>query len=612
MKRTSKLLALLLSFVFVFALAVPAFAADTKKVTVLVTSDLHSNIYDYDYYSLKVSPMGMARVYSVIKEERAKNPNNLLIDNGDTIQGSPFAEYYLNNQDTIKNPVIKVMNVMGYDSMTLGNHEFNYGIPLVSKLESEADFPLLSANIYNLDGTNFITPYTVKEVDGVKIAILGLTTTGVTIWDKGNVEGKLAFNDVLEEGKKWVQIIKETEKPDAIIISAHSGLGSASGPAYEGQVKELANALPEVTAIIAGHSHTEIAGQTENGVLIVQPKRWGERVSAIDLEFEKEGDSYKIFKKEGRIISTANYENAPEVMEAAKEDIEAVDKAVNTIIGNATGEFPGEDQQIKNTALMDLIHDVQLKYGNADLSIAASFNASSRIPAGDIKEVSINGLYIYENFLNTTEMTGAQLKQYLEYCANYFQQSVAGDTEIKTNPEMPGYNYDMVKGIDYTLDITKPAGERLVDITYQGKAVSDDQIFKVAMNNYRFGGGGGHMSHIGLDNPKVLYDSQAELGDVGQLRSLIKEFIKEKGSISPVHDNNYHLVTALGSSSASTVSTASISEPQEENAYVVVKGDTLSKIAKEHNISWQELAKYNKLKNPNLIYPGQIIKLPAA
>ncbi len=634
MKKASKLISFFTSFAITFTLVAPAnvaFAADeAKKVTILATSDVHANVTDYDYYTQKQSSVGFAKIYSVVKDERSKNKNVLLIDNGDTIQGTPYSQYYLDNSSTIKNPIINIMNFMKYDVMTLGNHEFNYGLPTLNKLMGESEFPMLAANIYNTDGTNFATPYVVKEVDGVKIAVLGLTTAGVMVWDRGSVDGKIVINDVVEEGKKWVKVIEEKEDVDAIIIAAHSGLEAGTSPAYEGQVLELAKALPQVTAIVAGHFHSEIVNQVENGVLIVEPKRWGERVSAIDLEFVKDGDGYKVSNKAGRSIDTKNFSNAPELLEFAKNDIAAVEKAVNTVIGYATEAFPGADQKIKNTALMDLIHDVQIKYGNADISIAASFNESSNIPKGDIKESSINGLYVYENFLNTTEMTGAQLKKYLEYCATYFEQSNAGDTQIKINSKMPGYNYDMVKGVNYTLDITKPVGERLTSITYKGKPVADDQVFKVAMNNYRFGGGGGHMAHVGLENPKNLYDSQAELGDAGQIRTLIKEYIKEMGTISPTHDNNYTLISALTPAESPTKeATREVTEVKEvkqevvvevtpvkinieEKVYVVVSGDVLWKIAKENNTTWQVLAEYNKLENPHLIFPGQKILVPAA
>lgn len=276
---------------------------------------------------------------------------------------------------------MKIMSMMKYDAWTLGNHEFNYGLELLGKVMGDADFPIISANIYNADGTNFVKPYIIKEINGIKIGILGFTTTGVTTWDKEKVKN-LRFKDIVEEGKKWVKVLKDTEKADAIIVSAHSGIEKANDVLNEDQIKALAAACPEITAILSGHAHTDVGGQTENGVLIVQPKKWGQRVSEIDLKFEKIDGKWAVTKKDSRNIDVKDYEPSKEVLDLVKTDIDAVDTLVNTVIGKSTAEFSGIGQQIKDTALVDLIQEVQMYYGNADVSIAASFNDSSRIPRG--------------------------------------------------------------------------------------------------------------------------------------------------------------------------------------------------------------------------------------
>lgn len=555
MKKMRKSLSLLLSLVMVFSLLMPmgtVFGEDTTmKVTILGTSDLHANIINYDYYSQKTADQGLAKVYSVVKEVRAANPNTLLIDNGDTIQGTPLAQYYLDNYNSktatkIVNPMINVMNMMKYDAWTLGNHEFNYGIPLLKKVMAGATFDVLSANSYNADGTNLAKPYTIKTVNGARIAILGLTTKGVTTWDKNNVVG-MEFKDIVTDGKKWVaELTAKTgaEKVDAIIVSAHTGTVSANDTLGENEAYALAAACPEITAILTGHTHKDLVETTANGVLIVQPLNWGKRVSEIDLNMKKVGDKWTVDTKTGKNIDVKTYAPAQEVLDAAKADLAAVDKLVATVIGKSTAEFSGIDQQIKDTALVDLIQKVQMYYGKADISIAASFNDASRIPKGDVRVSDINALYVYENFLNVTEMTGKQLKAYIEYSAKYFKTiTVAGDTNITFDPLVAGYNYDMIQGVNYTLDLTAPVGNRLLNLTFKGKPVTDTQTFRVALNNYRFSGGGGHMAAAGITNPKNLYDSQVAMGDVGQIRTMIINYIKMKKTISPVVDMNYNLVT---------------------------------------------------------------------
>lgn len=599
MKKVSKRISWMLTLIMILSLLMPmgsVWAAEGNAVTVSIlgTSDLHANIATFDYYTQKEAQQGIAKVYSVVKDVRSKNPNTILIDNGDTIQGTPFAQYYLDNSSKVEHPMMKIMNMMKYDSWTLGNHEFNYGLELLGKVMGDADFPVISANIYKADGTNFVKPYIVKEVNGIKIGILGFTTTGVKTWDKNNVTD-LQFKDIVEEGKKWVKVLKETEKVDAIIVSAHSGIEKKGDLLNEDQVKALANACPEITAILSGHAHADVAGQTENGVLIVQPKKWGQKVSEIDLTFEKADGKWAVAKKESKNIDVKDFEPAKEVLDIVKADIESVDTMVNTVIGKSTEEFSGIDQQIKDTALVDLIQNVQMYYGKADVSIAASFNDSSRIPKGDVKVSDINALYVYENFLNVTEMTGKQLRDYIEFSANYFNKMKPDDEKITFDSNVPGYNYDMIQGVNYQLDLTQPAGKRVVNLTYKGQFVTDTQTFRVALNNYRFGGGGNHMAAIGLTQPKNLYDSQVALGDDGQIRTLIINYIKEKKTISPVVDNNYNLITV----------------PTER--YTAVAGDSLETVAKKYGKTVDELLIVNNMTAKDAkasLLAGRIIFIP--
>jgi len=604
MKQVSKRLSILLTLVMIFSMLLPtgsvwAEESGAVTVTILGTSDLHANIVTYDYYTQKEANQGIAKVYSVVKDVRSKDPNTILIDNGDTIQGTPFAQYYLDNFNSkteakIEHPMMKIMNMMKYDSWTLGNHEFNYGLKLLEKVMGDAKFPVLSANIYKADGTNYVKPYIIKEINGIKIGILGFTTIGVKTWDKNNVKD-IQFKDIVSEGKKWVKVLKETEKVDAIVVSAHSGIEKKDDILNEDQVKALANACPEITAILSGHAHNDISGQTENGVLIVQPKKWGQKVSEIDLTFEKVDGKWAITKKDSKNIDVKDYEPAKEVLDLVKVDIEAVGKLVNTVIGKSTEEFSGIDQQLKDTALVDLIQNVQMHYGNADVSIAASFNDSSRIPKGDVKVSDINALYVYENFLNVTEMTGKQLRDYIEFSAKYFNQIKPGDELITFDPNVPGYNYDMIQGVNYQLDLTQPGGQRVANLTFKGVPVTDTQTFRVALNNYRFGGGGTHMAAIGLTEPKNLYDSQVELGDDGQIRTMIINYIKENKTISPVVDNNYNLITA------------------PTDRYTAAAGDTLKSVAEKYGKKTEELLSVNNMeaKDANTaLLAGRIIFIP--
>jgi len=570
-------------------------------VTILGTTDLHANITAYDYYKQIEAEQGLARVSTVVKEVRAANPNTILIDNGDTIQGTPFAQYYLDNYNSKKgkkivNPMMKAMNYMKYDAWTLGNHEFNYGVPVLEKIIADANFPVLAANAYKADKTNFVKPYTIIEKNGAKIAILGLTNPGISTWDKNNVKG-MEFKAIVDDAKVWIKQLKEVEKADAIIVSAHSGLESKVDLLGENQVKALATACPEITAILAGHSHSELVGEVVNGVRIVQVKNAGVKVAKLDLNLEKVADKWTVKSTASEALDVKGKAVDSDLLALMKTDIDAVNKAVETKIGTSTGEFTGINQQIVDSALMDLVQKTQMFYGKADISIAASFNESSRIPKGDVKVKDINGIYIYENWLNVIEMTGKQLKDYIEFNSKYFNQiTKAGDTGITFNPDVKGYNYDMIQGVDFMLDLTQPAGSRLVNLTFKGKTVADDQKFRVALNNYRLAGSSGHMAAAGLANAASVWDSAVEMGDAGQIRTLMIQYIKDHKVIKPIVDNNYRLVTI------------------PTTKYVSVKGDTFANIAKKNNLKLADLLKVNVIADGNekkSLAVGTTVLIPA-
>ncbi|MDI6601266.1 MAG: 5'-nucleotidase C-terminal domain-containing protein [Thermoanaerobacteraceae bacterium] len=553
-----------LSFSLIFALvismvtfgAVSGVAAEENvNLTILATSDIHGHIYPWDYDQAKPAEFGLAKVYTIVKSVRAENPNTILVDNGDLIQGTPLVSYYnsqiLNGNKDFTYPMIDVMNMMGYDSMTLGNHEFNFGLDVLNKVISDAKFPILSGNIYKEDGTNFVKPYTIKEIGGVKVGILGLTTKTIPSWENPDNYKGLKFNDIVEEGKKWAKVLKDDEKVDVILAVVHSGIESPADIIPENQIKALAEGVPEINVIVAGHAHSNIPNQVINGVTITEPGKWGENVSRIDVQLTKNGTGYKVANITSNTISTKGVEAAQEVLDLAKPYHDQTLSYVNTKIGVATDDFAPVDEikgiptaQIKDTALIDLVQKVQMHYGKADVSMAAMFNPNGVIKKGDITIRDISGLYVYENYLYTIEVTGKQLKDLMEWSAKFYNQYRPGDVTISFNKDIPGYNYDMFEGVDYKIDISKPAGERIIDLKFQGKPVTDDMVLKLAINNYRFNGGGGFMKAAGITNPKVLFDSQKEMGDNGQIRNLIISYIDEKGTISPEVNNNWEVVGA--------------------------------------------------------------------
>ncbi|MFX0561243.1 5'-nucleotidase C-terminal domain-containing protein [Tepidibacillus infernus] len=550
MRRNFSKISFFLTLALLFSLVTPFqfinAAETTKTITILGTSDIHNAIYPWDYKSgVADDDAGLAKVYTIVKEVRKENPNTILIDNGDTIQGTELSDVY-KNDTSVTYPIIAVMNEMKYDAWTLGNHEFNYGLDVLNRIIGEAKFPVLSANIYKkADNSNFAKPYIVKEIDGVKVGILGMTTPNIPRWDGEKVKD-LQFNSLIDEGKKWVKVLKEQEKVDLIIASIHAGVDGEYFEDGGDSVKAVAEQVPGIDAILAGHAHSDIEGQLINNVLISEPKSTGNKVSRFDISLENVNGEWKVTNKTAKNIDTKNVEAAQEILDLAKDYHQKTIDYVNTPIGEATGNFlPSSEMpaipvaQIQDTALMDLINKVQLYYTDADVSLAALFTSKSDLKKGPISIKDVANIYKYENTLIKTEITGAQLKALMEKSAAYYNTYKPGDVTISFSPNIRMYNYDMFAGVNYQIDISKEPGKRIQNLTFKGKPVTDEMKLTLALNDYRYNG----MKSLGLITGDKLIDTTTQ-GEEGQIRNLIAKYIKEKKTIAPEVDNNWKIVGA--------------------------------------------------------------------
>ncbi|HEY3314945.1 MAG TPA: 5'-nucleotidase C-terminal domain-containing protein, partial [Bacillota bacterium] len=549
MKRASnRVLVAILVSALVFGLSLgalpnPSFAAaEQVKITILGTSDLHGSIYPFDYNTNSTSAVGLAKLATLIAKDRAANPNTLLVDSGDLIQGTALSYYHNMIDNAPADPMALVMNSLAYDSFTVGNHEFNFGLDILSKVKGEAKFPFLSANILKADGTPYFTPYVVKTVGGVKVGLLGLTTEGVPSWEKPENYAGLTFSSAVDAAKKYVPILRDTEKVDLVVVVDHSGLEvdtKSFAPitqAVPGENHVYAVAqVPGIDVMVTGHAHADIGNLVlPNGVLVVAPKNNGTRLSKIDVTMEATGDTAKPWKVAAK-TSTNELVDSSTVAEQAVLDLAKTyhDKAntwMDTPIGTALGDFSKTDARIKDTAIVDLINAVQMKYAGTDLSLAAFFNTNAAMTKGPITMRQMYALYWYDNTLYANEVTGAQLKEAMEWSAQYYNTYNFGtDFSPLINPSVRDYNYDMYSGINYKIDITKPVGSRIYDLTYHGQPVDPNGKYKIALNNYRATGG------PGVSKGTILYKS------VDEVRNLIANYVKDKGSIAPVVDNNWLL-----------------------------------------------------------------------
>lgn len=548
----------------------PAPKPKTWSFSILGTTDLHSHVFNWDYYTnaaykdSKGNTYGIARIATLVKNLRAEKGEDrvLLVDAGDIIQGTSLAYYYA-NVDPItgkdgkrgpKHPMAIAMNEMRYDAAALGNHEFNYGIEVLRTFEKQCHFPLLGANA--LDAKTLkpaFPPYTVKciRVPGapdIKVGILGLTNPGIALWDKDNVSGKMTFTGLVEQAKKYVPRLRALGC-DVVFLTDHSGLdGSTSWgdelPYVENASNLVAEQVPGIDAILVGHTHTEVATYTvkneETGkdVVLSEPYCYGYRLSVFDFELELQHGCWKVTSTTSTTLNSNTVAEDERITELLTADHDLVVKYVNTAIGTCTQEMSTAEACWKDVPAIDFIHQVQMdavKSGlsTADaalplISVAACFSRTADIPAGDVTIRDVAGLYIYENTLYGKKLTGAQLKDYLEYAAKYYHQVPSGtkvDTSTLTNANsFWDYMYDTASGVSYEIDIAQAEGSRIKNVTYNGAAVADDQVFVVAVNNYRANGGSGY-PHIAAAD--TAYSS------TNQVRDLMIAYATAKGTIDP-------------------------------------------------------------------------------
>ncbi|GGR66290.1 2',3'-cyclic-nucleotide 2'-phosphodiesterase/3'-nucleotidase [Nocardioides luteus] len=556
----------------------PGKPGDSARLTVIGTTDLHGNVFSWDYYknaefsNSTGDEIGVAKVKTLIdavREERHGEPI-LTIDAGDTLQGTPLAYYYA-RIDPITggptHPMANAMNLVGYDAAALGNHEFNYGIDTLRKFEEQVNFPLLGANAVD-PSTKLpvFPPYIIKDYDlgrgrRLKVGVLGLTNPGIAIWDKANVEGKMEFPGLVEQAKIFVPELKKAGC-DLVIISAHSGADTSSSYGDELPTENaatlVAEEVPGVDAILVGHAHREITerfvtnAETGQKVLLTEPLYWGMRVSVMDLVVRREkGHGRPRWVLESATSQTLNSNTVdpdPKVVAAVQEQHDAVIAYVNSVVGTSAVEMLAARAVVEDVPIIDFVNYVQadavkaaLTGSDADLpviSIAAPFSRAASFPAGEVTVRDVAGLYIYDNTLMAVRITGAQLKDYLEFTARYFKQ-VSGtgpfpiddvtNAPTDTAPNgTPDYNYDTIGGLDaaltYDIDIAQAVGSRIMNLAYDGAAVTDEQEFVLAVNNYRQSGGGG-FPHV-TDAP-VVYNQQVEI------RQLLIDWVTANQIIDP-------------------------------------------------------------------------------
>ncbi|BCJ51324.1 multifunctional 2',3'-cyclic-nucleotide 2'-phosphodiesterase/5'-nucleotidase/3'-nucleotidase [Actinoplanes sp. NBRC 14428] len=539
--------------------------ARTYDLTVLGTSDTHGNVYNWDYYKdleyddSAHNDVGVAKLAALVNQIRAERRGKatLVLDAGDTIQGTPLATYYAKQEPITetgeRHPMARAMNVLHYDAVTLGNHEFNYGLPLLHLWIRQLGFPALAANAVDArTGRPAFTPYVIKKVSlgkgapTLRVGILGLTNPGVAIWDRANVEGKLVFKDMIATAAKWVPIMR-ARGADLVLISAHGGDSGTSsyGPELpnENPSALIAEQVPGIDAILFGHAHNNVPQRfvtnTKTGtqVLLSEPSKWGQRLTRMDFTLVRDRGRWTITGRKADSLNTNTVAEDPKVLAAVRSQHAKTVAYVNQVVATSTQELSAAESRYKDTPILDYINRVQTDTVTAALaggayadlpvlSIAAPFSRTAVFPKGDVKIKDVAGLYIYDNTLEAVVLTGAEVRAYLEYSAKYFVTLPPGatpDPATISDPQVPDYNYDVFSGIDYDIDISRPVGSRITALSIAGTPVAADARFVVAVNNYRRSGGGNFPGIV----KEQVYNAQQEI------RQLLIDWAQAKGAIDP-------------------------------------------------------------------------------
>lgn len=548
----------LLCSLFVLS-AVSTAMAQEVNIKLLGTSDVHGRIVPWSYGAdIEDKSGSYAQIATYVKDVRKNNKNVVLVEVGDAIQDNQIDVFAKDKKYYKDHPIPKVLNEMNYDIFVLGNHEFNFGMKALDEILKDIKAKKLTANFYHKkNDKRYIDATTIIEKDGVKLGIIGLSTLMSAKFeeDTGNLKD-MKFTSPTEEARTQVEKLK-AKGVDAIIAVTHMGIDNENNIPDTG-MRDVINAVDGIDVVIAGHMHKDVPSETIKNTLITEPHRYGTVVSEVDLTFDiNDKKEVKLVKKESKTVPVKALEADKKIVEIYKPYHEKLRELNNVVIGQTANEMVPQETKhgvsaafSKDTGLSSFINDVEQHYSGADVVTFSFDHQKARMDKGDIKKKDIIFNYRYAGGdVTVYELTGKQLKEYMEWSANYFDTIQPGDTEYRYNAERKKskyVTYDIFGGVNYKIDLRNPKGSKIVDLTLaDGKPVTDDMKLKVGMNSYRFAqlnGKGGIWE--GQQIP-VLWESKVAMGrEKGTIQNMMIDYITnvKKGKIDGQSHNRWEII----------------------------------------------------------------------